>query len=114
MCIIPKSGVCLLGMFLLVIINLQYSFYVLMYLACMWRLQDQTLTRIFILLFSPYSMQLILGDHDVRVFEGTEQLLKTENIIWHPKQVLFFLSNEFSDRSAISYHLKFFHILSSH
>lgn len=35
-------------------------------------------------------MQLILGDHDVRVFEGTEQLLKTENIIWHPKQVLFF------------------------
>lgn len=35
-------------------------------------------------------MQLILGDHDVRVFEGTEQLLKIENIIWHPKQVLFF------------------------
>ncbi|KAF7708674.1 trypsin-like [Silurus meridionalis] len=35
--------------------------------------------------YNPYGMQFILGDHDVRVFEGTEQLLKTENIIWHPK-----------------------------
>ncbi|KAL6488698.1 hypothetical protein MHYP_G00024390 [Metynnis hypsauchen] len=34
--------------------------------------------------YNPYSMQLILGDHDVRVFEGTEQLMKTDNIIWHP------------------------------
>ncbi|XP_029306660.1 trypsin-like [Cottoperca gobio] len=32
----------------------------------------------------PYYMQIILGDHDMRVFEGTEQLMKTENIIWHP------------------------------
>lgn len=36
---------------------------------------------------SPYAMQIILGDHDLRVFEGTEQLLKTENIIWHPQWV---------------------------
>lgn len=50
-------------------------------------------------------MQLILGDHDVRVFEGTEQLLKIENIIWHPKQVLFFFySNIFLDISATCYY----------
>ncbi|XP_071388879.1 trypsin-like [Centroberyx affinis] len=29
-------------------------------------------------------MQIMLGEHDLRVFEGTEQLMKTENIIWHP------------------------------
>ncbi|XP_026871476.1 trypsin-like [Electrophorus electricus] len=34
--------------------------------------------------YNPYSMQLIVGDHNVRMFEGTEQLLKTDNIIWHP------------------------------
>ncbi|MCI4374399.1 hypothetical protein PGIGA_G00005730 [Pangasianodon gigas] len=28
--------------------------------------------------YNPHSMQLILGDHDVRVFEGTEQLLKIQ------------------------------------
>uniref|UniRef100_A0A3Q3AHG9 trypsin n=1 Tax=Kryptolebias marmoratus TaxID=37003 RepID=A0A3Q3AHG9_KRYMA len=33
----------------------------------------------------PYSMQVILGEHDVRVFEGTEQLMKTDTIIWHPR-----------------------------
>ncbi|XP_046896443.1 trypsin-like [Hypomesus transpacificus] len=33
--------------------------------------------------YNPYSMQIILGEHDLRVFEGTEQLMKTENIIWH-------------------------------
>uniref|UniRef100_G3NGG0 trypsin n=1 Tax=Gasterosteus aculeatus aculeatus TaxID=481459 RepID=G3NGG0_GASAC len=32
----------------------------------------------------PYAMQIMLGEHNVRVFEGTEQLMKTENIIWHP------------------------------
>ncbi|XP_037308811.2 trypsin-like [Pungitius pungitius] len=34
--------------------------------------------------YNPYAMQIMLGEHDVRVFEGTEQLMKTENIIWHP------------------------------
>ncbi|CAF93307.1 unnamed protein product, partial [Tetraodon nigroviridis] len=29
-------------------------------------------------------MQIMLGEHDVRVFEGTEQLMKTDTIIWHP------------------------------
>lgn len=35
--------------------------------------------------FSPYAMQIMLGEHDVRVFEGTEQLMKTDTIIWHPE-----------------------------
>ncbi|XP_073341678.1 trypsin-like [Pagrus major] len=35
--------------------------------------------------YNPYAMQIILGDHDLRVFEGTEQLMKTQNIIWHPQ-----------------------------
>lgn len=30
-------------------------------------------------------MQVMLGEHDVRVFEGTEQLMKTDTIIWHPE-----------------------------
>lgn len=30
-------------------------------------------------------MQIMLGEHDVRVFEGTEQLMKTDTIIWHPE-----------------------------
>ncbi|XP_061573194.1 trypsin-like [Cololabis saira] len=34
--------------------------------------------------YNPYYMQVILGEHDVRVFEGTEQLMKTDTIIWHP------------------------------
>ncbi|KAM6935869.1 trypsin-like isoform 1-T1 [Lycodopsis pacificus] len=34
--------------------------------------------------YNPYAMQIMLGEHDMRVFEGTEQLMKTENIIWHP------------------------------
>ncbi|XP_032413598.1 trypsin-like isoform X1 [Xiphophorus hellerii] len=34
--------------------------------------------------YNPYSMQIFLGEHDVRVFEGTEQLMKTDTIIWHP------------------------------
>ncbi|CAK6982104.1 trypsin-like [Scomber scombrus] len=34
--------------------------------------------------YNPYYMQIMLGEHDVRVFEGTEQLAKTDNIIWHP------------------------------
>ncbi|XP_068615753.1 LOW QUALITY PROTEIN: trypsin-like [Brachionichthys hirsutus] len=33
---------------------------------------------------NPYAMQIMLGEHDLRVFEGTEQLLKTDTIIWHP------------------------------
>uniref|UniRef100_A0AAY4AIP6 trypsin n=1 Tax=Denticeps clupeoides TaxID=299321 RepID=A0AAY4AIP6_9TELE len=33
----------------------------------------------------PYAMQIMLGEHDLRVFEGTEQLLKTDTIIWHPQ-----------------------------
>ncbi|XP_053182900.1 transmembrane protease serine 11G-like [Scomber japonicus] len=34
--------------------------------------------------YNPYYMQIMLGEHDVRVFEGTEQLAKTDTIIWHP------------------------------
>ncbi|XP_054478220.1 trypsin-like [Anoplopoma fimbria] len=34
--------------------------------------------------YNPYYMQIMLGEHDLRVFEGTEQLMKTDNIIWHP------------------------------
>ncbi|XP_076594244.1 trypsin-like [Chaetodon auriga] len=34
--------------------------------------------------YDPYSMQVILGEHDTRRFEGTEQLMKTDTIIWHP------------------------------
>ncbi|KAJ8376981.1 hypothetical protein SKAU_G00075610 [Synaphobranchus kaupii] len=34
--------------------------------------------------YNPYSMQIMLGEHDVRVFEGTEQLMKTNTIVWHP------------------------------
>ncbi|MEQ2299518.1 hypothetical protein AMECASPLE_015989 [Ameca splendens] len=34
--------------------------------------------------YNPYSMQIFLGEHDVCVFEGTEQLMKTDTIIWHP------------------------------
>ncbi|KAM4600454.1 trypsin-like [Polymixia lowei] len=34
--------------------------------------------------YNPYYMQIMLGEHNVRVFEGTEQLMKTDNIIWHP------------------------------
>ncbi|KAJ8376978.1 hypothetical protein SKAU_G00075580 [Synaphobranchus kaupii] len=36
--------------------------------------------------YNPYSMQIMLGEHDVRVFEGTEQLMKTNNIVWHPSE----------------------------
>ncbi|KAM9851841.1 trypsin-like [Aulostomus maculatus] len=34
--------------------------------------------------YNPYYMQIMLGEHDLRVFEGTEQLMKIDNIIWHP------------------------------
>uniref|UniRef100_A0A667ZN76 trypsin n=1 Tax=Myripristis murdjan TaxID=586833 RepID=A0A667ZN76_9TELE len=34
--------------------------------------------------YNPYAMQIMLGEHDLRVFEGTEQLMKTNTIIWHP------------------------------
>ncbi|XP_076008775.1 trypsin-like [Genypterus blacodes] len=34
--------------------------------------------------YNPFAMQIVLGEHNLRVFEGTEQILKTENIIWHP------------------------------
>lgn len=42
---------------------------------------------------SPYAMQIMLGEHDVRVFEGTEQLMKTDTIIWHPEWAEIFLSS---------------------
>lgn len=42
--------------------------------------------------FSPYAMQIMLGEHDVRVFEGTEQLMKTDTIIWHPEWAEIFHS----------------------
>ncbi|XP_064425448.1 serine protease 1-like isoform X2 [Latimeria chalumnae] len=32
----------------------------------------------------PYAMQIILGDHDLQVFEGTEIIMKIETIVWHP------------------------------
>lgn len=57
---------------------------------------------LYLLFLSPYSMQLILGDHDVRVFEGTEQLMKIENIIWHPKQVLFFSQQQILEQICYS------------
>lgn len=38
---------------------------------------------------SPYAMQIMLGEHDLRAFEGTEQLAKTDTIIWHPEWVIF-------------------------
>lgn len=41
---------------------------------------------------SPYAMQIMLGEHNVRVFEGTEQLMKTDTIIWHPEWVEIFHS----------------------
>ncbi|KAE8289038.1 Trypsin [Larimichthys crocea] len=34
--------------------------------------------------YNPRAMQIMLGEHDLRVFEGTEQLVKVDNIIWHP------------------------------
>ncbi|XP_053736309.1 trypsin-like [Synchiropus splendidus] len=34
--------------------------------------------------YNPYAMQIMLGDHDLRAYEGTEQLMKTDTIIWHP------------------------------
>nr|P35034.1 RecName: Full=Trypsin; Flags: Precursor [Pleuronectes platessa] len=34
--------------------------------------------------YNPYAMQVMLGEHDLRKFEGTEQLMKTDTIIWHP------------------------------
>ncbi|CAL8359355.1 unnamed protein product [Arctogadus glacialis] len=33
--------------------------------------------------YNPYYMQVMLGEHDLRVFEGTEQLVKTNTIFWH-------------------------------
>ncbi|CAL8340291.1 unnamed protein product [Gadus morhua 'NCC'] len=33
--------------------------------------------------YNPYYMQVMLGEHDLRVFEGTEQLVKTDTIFWH-------------------------------
>lgn len=41
---------------------------------------------------SPYAMQIMLGEHDVRVSEGTEQLMKTDTIIWHPEWAEIFHS----------------------
>ncbi|XP_028326184.1 trypsin-like [Gouania willdenowi] len=35
--------------------------------------------------YNPYAMQIILGEHDLRVSEGTEQLMKTDTVIWHPQ-----------------------------
>uniref|UniRef100_A0A8C8SWT0 Peptidase S1 domain-containing protein n=1 Tax=Pelusios castaneus TaxID=367368 RepID=A0A8C8SWT0_9SAUR len=32
----------------------------------------------------PNSMQVILGDHNIQVFEHTEQLMRIETIVWHP------------------------------
>ncbi|KAM6967406.1 trypsin-like [Aplochiton taeniatus] len=34
--------------------------------------------------YNPYAMQVFLGEHNLRLFEGTEQLMKTNTIIWHP------------------------------
>uniref|UniRef100_A0A674IX02 trypsin n=1 Tax=Terrapene triunguis TaxID=2587831 RepID=A0A674IX02_9SAUR len=32
----------------------------------------------------PDSMQVILGDHNIQVFEHTEHLMRIETIVWHP------------------------------
>ncbi|XP_043935328.1 trypsin-like [Protopterus annectens] len=34
--------------------------------------------------YNPSAMQVILGEHDLYIFEGTEQLVRLETIIWHP------------------------------
>ncbi|XP_034029906.1 trypsin-like [Thalassophryne amazonica] len=34
--------------------------------------------------YNPSAMQIMLGEHDTRVFEGTEMLMRTDTIIWHP------------------------------
>ncbi|XP_020796105.1 trypsin-like isoform X1 [Boleophthalmus pectinirostris] len=34
--------------------------------------------------YNPYAMQIMLGEHNLLVFEGTEQVMKTDTIIWHP------------------------------
>ncbi|MBN3304501.1 TRYP protein, partial [Amia calva] len=34
--------------------------------------------------YNPYAMQIFLGDHNLREYEGTEQLMKTDTIVWHP------------------------------
>ncbi|KAK1153359.1 trypsin-like [Acipenser oxyrinchus oxyrinchus] len=34
--------------------------------------------------YNPYAMQIVLGEHSLRIVEGTEQVMKTDNIVWHP------------------------------
>nr|XP_005289549.1 anionic trypsin-1-like [Chrysemys picta bellii] len=34
--------------------------------------------------YYPDSMQVILGDHNIQVFEHTEHLMRIETIVWHP------------------------------
>ncbi|XP_041081630.1 trypsin-like [Polyodon spathula] len=34
--------------------------------------------------YNPYSMQIVLGEHNLRMVEGTEQVMKTDTIVWHP------------------------------
>lgn len=51
--------------------------------------------------FSPYAMQVILGEHDQRKFEGTEQLMKTEHISWHPRQVLHAPTSDYNTVCAV-------------
>ncbi|KAM3873284.1 trypsin-like [Diretmus argenteus] len=41
--------------------------------------------------YNPYAMQIILGEHDLRVFEDNEQLMKTNTIVWHPSYNYQFL-----------------------
>uniref|UniRef100_A0A3B3QU38 trypsin n=1 Tax=Paramormyrops kingsleyae TaxID=1676925 RepID=A0A3B3QU38_9TELE len=47
-------------------------------------INDQWLLSVAHCWYNPYAMQIMLGEHDLRVFEGTEQLMKTDTIIWHP------------------------------
>uniref|UniRef100_A0A8C9SLR9 trypsin n=1 Tax=Scleropages formosus TaxID=113540 RepID=A0A8C9SLR9_SCLFO len=48
-------------------------------------INDQWLLSVAHCWYNPYAMQIMLGEHDLRVFEGTEQLMKTDTIIWHPR-----------------------------
>ncbi|XP_006038596.1 anionic trypsin-1-like [Alligator sinensis] len=34
--------------------------------------------------YNPNAMQVILGDHNIQVFEHTEYMMRIETIVWHP------------------------------
>ncbi|KAJ1133452.1 hypothetical protein NDU88_011743 [Pleurodeles waltl] len=34
--------------------------------------------------YNPYAMMIILGDHNLNIFEGQEKMMKIDRIVWHP------------------------------